>query len=309
MTEAAGEPAAVRGAARRRERPRETAVYLLYRGLAWLAHVLPSERGRRVFMLLGSIAHAVLPRVRAVVLANQARVLGRPVDDPLVAAAAREAFRSYARYWFDAFDLIDRDDEWVRRRFIFDGHELFTQALESGAGAVAVLPHFGNWDAAGRAMAAYGTPVVSVAERLRPARLNRLFLEQRRALRMDIVGLDDEGVGRKLGTALASNRIVALVADRDLTGGGIEVEMFGAPRRVPAGPALLAITTGAPLFVTAPRQTPEGWRCLVSGPLPVPDTGSRKRDVAAFTREIARRLEAVIATAPPEWHMFQPAWT
>lgn len=295
-------------AAGERERVRETVGFAMYRAIAWLAKILPSERGRRVFMRMGICAHAALPGVRRVVAANQARVLGRPIDDPIVVGATKEAFRSYARYWFDAFDLIERDDTWVRERFTFNGFEHFEEAVEAGHGAVAVLPHFGNWDAAGRAMAAYGLPVVSVAERLRPARLDRLFRAQRAALGMEIVGLEDEGVGRRLGAALASNRIVALVADRDLTGGGIDVEMFGAPRKLPAGPALLALTSGAPVLIAAPHQTPEGWRCLVSGPVPRPATGSRRADVASLTREIAARLEAVIATDPTDWHMFQPAW-
>jgi KDO2-lipid IV(A) lauroyltransferase len=235
-------------------------------------------------------------------------VLGRPATDGLVVRATKDAFRSYARYWFDAFDLIDRDDRWVRERFVWEGFDRFTEALTLGRGVVTVLPHFGNWDAAGRAMAASGLPVVSVAERLRPDRLHRLFLAQRAALGMEIVSLEEGGVGRKLGAALAANRIVALVADRDLSGGGIEVEMFGAARRLPAGPAMLALTSGAPLLVAAPAQTPQGWRCRVTGPLPVPDTGSRRGDVAALTREIAGRFEAVIASDPTDWHMFQPGW-
>jgi KDO2-lipid IV(A) lauroyltransferase len=292
-----------------RERLRETVGFAMYRTIAWLARALPTDRGRRVFMALGSLAHAALPGVRRVVAANQARVLGRPVDDPVVAQATEAAFRSYARYWFDAFDLIERDDAWVRERFAFDGFDRFEEAVAAGRGAIAVLPHFGNWDAAGRAMAAYGLPVVSVAERLRPARLDRLFRAQRAALGMDIVGLEDEGVGRRLGAALAANRVVALVADRDLTGGGIEVEMFGAPRRLPVGPALLALTTGARLLIAAPHQTPEGWRCTVTGPVETPSTGSRRGDVVALTRELAARLESVIASDPTDWHMFQPAWT
>ena len=308
MSEASDTRARAREIAGEPERLRETVGFAMYRMIAWLAHILPSERGRRVFMRLGSLAHAALPGVRAVVAANQARVLGRPVGDQVVVQATREAFRSYARYWFDAFDLIERDDAWVRERFTFEGFERFEEAVAAGRGALAILPHFGNWDAAGRAMAAYGLPVVSVAERLRPARLDRLFREQRAALGMEIVGLEDEGVGRRLGAALAANRIVALVADRDLTGGGIEVEMFGAPRRLPVGPALLAVTTRAPVLIAAPHQTTEGWRCTVTGPVTVPSTGNRRADVAALTREIASRLEAVIATDPTDWHMFQPAW-
>src|SRR5207342_887337 len=106
--------------------------------------------------------------------------------------------------------------------------------------------------AAGRAMQQRGLPVVSVAERLRPDELFRLFLEHREGLGMKIIGLDQDGhVGKALTTALSESRVVALVADRDLTGRGIEVEMFGGRRKLPAGPALLALSTGAPIVVAA----------------------------------------------------------
>jgi phosphatidylinositol dimannoside acyltransferase len=165
----------------------------------------------------------------------------------------------------------------------------------------------GNWDAIGRALSLEGLPVISVAERLRPDRLFRLFLDHRRGLGMEIVGLDED-VGRQLADMLEANRFVALVADRDLSGKGVEVEMFGSPRRLPAGPALLALRTGAPLVTAALYQTPTGWRAVVHEPIVFEPTGDRRADVAALTERIARAFERDIAVAPADWHLFQPGW-
>ena len=98
---------------------------------------------------------------------------------------------------------------------------------------------------------------------------------------MEIVGLDDGGVGQQLAAFLARNGVVALVADRDLTGRGVEVEMFGATRRVPAGPALLSISTGAPLVVVSVYETRDGWRCVMSAPIEVKASGNRRADITA----------------------------
>ncbi|HZP90321.1 MAG TPA: phosphatidylinositol mannoside acyltransferase, partial [Actinomycetota bacterium] len=104
------------------------------------------------------------------------------------------------------------------------------------------------------------------------------------------------------------NWIVALVADRDLSGRGVPVEMFGAPRRLPAGPALLSLSTGAPLLVCPVYTTPTGWRIEIGERLTAPRTGSTREDVAALTRMMAREFERAIAARPVDWHMFQPAW-
>jgi KDO2-lipid IV(A) lauroyltransferase len=125
---------------------------------------------------------------------------------------------------------------------------------------------------------------------------------------VEVLGLGDAGIARALAGKLAAGYVVALVADRDLTGRGVEVTMFGRVRRVPAGPALLAITTGAPLIVTPVYQTERGWRVIMTPPLAVEPSGDRRTDVTALTRCMAEEFERAIASAPTDWHMFQPAW-
>jgi KDO2-lipid IV(A) lauroyltransferase len=289
---------------------RERIAYRIFAAVAWLGTTLPTHTGRLLFRSAGTAAFHLAPKVRATVAANQARVLGRPVDDPLVTASTKEAFRRYARYWFDAFDVVDWSDPQIERTFSWTGLEHLADPVAAGTGVIAVLPHMGNWDAAGRAMLQRGLPVVSVAERLRPDELFRLFLEHRQALGMTIIGLGENGrVGRELARAIGDSRVVALVADRDLTGRGIEVEMFGGRRKLPAGPALLAITSGAPIVIAAIYETTDGWRCVLQPLADVPRTGNRREDATAITREIARAFERIISASPPDWHLFQPGWS
>ncbi len=82
----------------------------------------------------------------------------------------------------------------------------------------------------------------------------------------------------------------------------------GAERSIPAGPALLSLTTGAPLIVTPTYTTPDGWRIEIREPLTIEPTGDRRADVTKLTRLMARTFEEAIAAAPADWHMFQPAW-
>ena len=270
---------------------------------------MPEHTGRMVFRWFGLIAHAVLPGVRATVAANQAQVLGRPPDDPLVRASTREAFIGYSRYWYDSFHARELTDRDLALRYRSEGKEHFDKALEAGRGLIVALPHFGNWDVAARWLQTQDLRLTVVVERLKPERLFRLFRENREALGMDVISLDPGGsVGRRLSEALAKNSMVALVADRDLTGKGVPVEMFGRMRKLPTGPALLSITSGAPVVIVGIFDEGDGWHQVIGPTLVAEPTGDRRADVTALTLRIAAEFERLISAAPANWHLFQPGW-
>ncbi len=283
--------------------------YWGYRAAEVLAMALPDGLGRRLFRLLGGAAYHALPGVRDTVARNLARVLGVEPSSSAARAATREAFDLYARYWFDTFRVRVMSREEVERLTSVIGTEHIDAALAARRGCIAVIPHMGNWDVAGHWLATHGYPTAAVAEELRPRRLFELFLRHREALGMRIIGLaSDRHVGQELAGLLASNWLVGLVADRDLGRRGIEVQMFGAPRRLPAGPALLSISSGAPLLVCSTTTTTDGWEVEIGPPLAFASTGDKRADVTALTQQMARAFERTIAAHPTDWHMFQPAW-
>jgi lauroyl/myristoyl acyltransferase len=283
--------------------------YWEYRSAERAAMSLPESVGRRLFSLAGALAFRIAPGARRTVKSNLARVLGRDSDSPLVDAAAREAFRSYARYWYDTFRMRVIPPEEFLKRHGSVGLEHIERALEGGRGAVMALSHLGNWDAAGHWLHVLGHSMTAVAEELRPRRVYDLFLQHRRELGMGIVPLvDARKVGEELVRLLAKNELVALVCDRDLKNRGVEVTMFGERRRMPAGPALLSFATGSPLLPCAPSVTEDGWSVLIGPPLEAERTGDRRKDVIALTQRLAEEFERAIGAAPTQWHMFQPAW-
>jgi KDO2-lipid IV(A) lauroyltransferase len=273
---------------------------------------LPEPVAARLFRAYGSLTWRFIPSLRRTVAANMARVLGQPADSPIVAAATREAFDLYARYWYDSFRIRVMPREEVNKRFVMEDVQNIDQALEAGRGAILALPHLGNWDAAGHYMCINGYRLCAVAERLSNERVTELFLHHREELGMKIVSLDTGGgaqrVGPELMELLADNWLIALVADRDLTGRGVDVEMFGAPRKLPAGPALLSLASGAPLMACPLSTTENGWHCRIGRPLEVERTGEMRADITALTHRLASEFERMISAKPTDWHMFQPAW-
>lgn len=287
----------------------ERLVHVEYRAAERVAMALPESIGRKMFWVAGALAYRIALGARSTVSSNLARVLGQSPDSPVVQATTREAFRSYARYWYDTFRIRLIPPEEFLKRHGSIGLENIERALEGRRGAVLALPHLGNWDAAGHWLHVLGHRATAVAEELRPLRVYELFLEHRRALGMGIVPLSDSRkVADDLVRLLGANELIALVCDRDLKNRGIEVTMFGETRRMPAGPALLSLATGSPLLPCATYDTEDGWSVVIGPPLEIERSGDRRKDAVALTQKLAEEFERAISAAPTQWHMFQPAW-
>ena len=237
---------------------------------------------------------------------NLARVIGTtPAEVP--DSLMRASVASYARYWREAFRLPTMNQAALADRLdrVFIGAEKFDAALVGGRGAVMALPHSGNWDMAGVWLAQkYGT-FTTVAERLKPESLYDRFIAYRESLGFEVLPLTggQQPPMEVLAERLRANRFVCLMADRDLTRSGVQVDFFGEPTRLPAGPARLAIETGAPLHPAHVYY--DGDDCVVQIDDAL-DTSSG--DVSVITAALADRFAANIAAHPQDWHMLQPQW-
>ncbi len=237
---------------------------------------------------------------------NLARVLGvAPNDVP--DALMRASLASYGRYWREAFRLPTMDLPALARRFNDGvvGQDHVDAALAAGRGVVMALPHSGNWDIAGVWLAqTYGT-FATVAERLKPESLYRRFIDYRESLGFEVLPLSggERPPFEVLCERLRENRAVCLMAERDLTRTGVEVDFFGEPTRMPAGPAKLAIETGAALLPAHSWFEGEGW-----GQSMHPALDCSSGDVGAITQALADQFAKNIAARPEDWHMLQPQW-
>jgi KDO2-lipid IV(A) lauroyltransferase len=244
--------------------------------------------------------------------ANLRRVVGPDLPAPDLDALVRDALRSYARYYLETFRLPATSHEERLRGFRFGRAEVLGAEANTGRGVIIALPHAGNWDAAGAWVAANGWKMVTVAERLRPERVYERFLAFRRSLGMEILPLHggERRVLDVLADKLREGYVVPLLADRDLSSRGVEVDFFGGRTRMPPGPALLALRTGAPLYTASMWYEPDAACGRLEGPLEVP--GREAGPVAArarlLTQRVADQLAAGIARHPRDWHMLQRVW-
>ena len=217
-----------------------------------------------------------------------------------------EAMRSYMRYWCDTFRLPDWSDQRILETTTVTNEHLLTDAIAAKTGVIVAVPHAGNWDHAGAYFCAKGIRLVTVAERLKPEKLFLKFLAYRQAMGMEVLPLD----GRVLNTLeerLNEGALVALVSDRDLSRSGIEIEFFGAPARMPAGPALLALRTKAPLITAFVSYTDNGVHIEFRNVV-LPSVGDGRSKVQEIVQMTAEYFEDGISENPQDWHMLQRIW-
>lgn len=238
--------------------------------------------------------------------ANLARVVGPDVASAELHELSREAMRSYFRYWVEAFRLPSLGRAGVLRLADVECWQRMRDAVVA-RGAVAALPHMGNWDLAGAWAALHQMPVTTVAERLKPEPLFERFVAYRASIGIEVRATGEADLLGTLEGRARAHRLVALVADRDLTGSGVDVEFFGALARMPTGPAIVALRAGVPLFPVSLWYDGVA-RMRVHEPVPVPERGGERARAEAMTAAVAACFEEAIGRHPRDWHMLQRLW-
>ncbi|MEQ8143451.1 phosphatidylinositol mannoside acyltransferase [Streptomyces sp. OP7] len=241
---------------------------------------------------------------------NYARVV--PDAGPQrLAELSRAGMRSYLRYWMESFRLPAWSPARIADSFQPKDLHHLSDGMEAGKGVILALPHLANWDLAGAWVTTkLGIPFTTVAERLKPETLYDRFVAYREGLGMEVLPHSGGSAFGTLARRLRDGGLVCLVADRDLSSSGVEVDFFGSPARMPAGPALLAQQTGARLLpVTLWYDDSPVMRGRVHAPVEVPASGTRAEKTSVMTQALADAFATGIADHPEDWHMLQRLWT
>jgi len=283
--------------------------FLVYLGLrigAGIISLLPDNVARSLGGVGGRIWAVFDSGRRQMAERHMTRVLGTNAD---TAGAAQAVMESYGKYLAEALWVRGKRVPDMLERTDVEGLDWVLEARDAGKGIVFAVPHIGNWEVAAPVAVANGVPVVAVAEDLSNRRITEWFTAMRADFGIEIIlATGKVQVMRDLERALADNKAVALLSDRDLKGRGVEVEFFGEVTTIPPGPATLATRTGAPLFPVAAYFREGGYRVLVRPQIPIPDGGSRSEKVKAMSQTLAGELEMLIRHAPDQWHLVVPNW-
>jgi KDO2-lipid IV(A) lauroyltransferase len=268
--------------------------------------MLPRWVMARIAVLAGALAYRFSARKRARLETNCRHILGNQATPQQVEQVVRRTFRHLVMNYLDLlripvlrrrlWQLVEYDDAHIRR------------TIGTGRACIIVTPHLGNWDMAGAFLAALGYPLSAVVEPV-PRGWERTFRRYRGATAMETIPIPDHA---RIAGSLQRQRILALVADRDLTGSGIVCPAFDAQRAFPRGPAAYSLRFEAPIiighFVFQHRPGRRPYLGTVEPPLQFERTGDLDRDIPALTALVARHLNELIAQYPDQWPVFHAAW-
>ncbi len=218
------------------------------------------------------------------------------------------ALRSYAHLAREAMAILRLSrlgPEDVVAATDAHGLESLEEGLKAGKGAIIVTGHFGNWEIAGANVATRGFPLDVVAKRQRNPLVDRWMREMREQLGMRVIYTG--GATRAALDSLAEGRSVALVADQDARSGGVFVPFFGRLASTHRGPALLAIRSGAPIYVGFATRRPDGGYHGEIRRVPAPE-GNPETRVEVLTAALTAALEAVVRESPGQYFWQHRRW-
>lgn len=281
--------------------------YAAYRAGNAIARALPRPIVEPFSTGAGRLAAVAMSERRAMVARHQRRV--RPeLTDAELDAAVDQVFISYSRYWVESFRLPGTSTADLAAGMVTEDFHHLRHAYDEGNGVIVSMPHLGAWEwSAFWLTAVQQMAVTTVVEQIEPPELASWFVGLREQLGMEIVPLGVDS-GPKVARALAAGRVLSLMSDRDIAGNGVEVEFFGERTTLPAGPATLALRTGAPLIPATCIFEGDSHRGIVLPPLDTSRQGKLRADVARVTQDLAVALETLIRRAPEQWHLLQPNW-
>ncbi|NTV39292.1 MAG: phosphatidylinositol mannoside acyltransferase [Demequinaceae bacterium] len=284
--------------------------------VAWRASkVLPVSVIRGAAWTLSMYGWATRAKGATRLEENLAKVTGL-TGGPL-RALTRQGMASTARYYAETLELSRMKQETIDARVRLEGFDAVAGAFAENTGTVAVLGHNGNWDIVGAYACQHIIKVTAVAEVLKPREVFDEFVALREQWGMRILGHEGGATFRELIRIARSERtLVCLLSDRDLSGKGIEVRMWGHGVRVAPGPAALAHATNAALIPVAVyyerlsgarrRAAKSRWGTVMSfgTPLYSRDFPVEGR-IDAMSQAWATQLADAVLRHPQDWHMLQ----
>ncbi|MFL5755576.1 MAG: lysophospholipid acyltransferase family protein [Chloroflexota bacterium] len=229
-------------------------------------------------------------------------------DSAALERLVRAAFRHLARYYLEVARVGGVSVGQIDQRLIVETPDTVDAAAGADGPAIIVGLHFGAIELPALYFAhRLGRSVTGPMEEVTNPGVQAWFVRSRSRAGLRLVTL--RAARRELIAALRRGESVGMVADRDLTGGGIEVPFFGSPAPLPGGPALIALETGAPIYAGAVRRGADGRYYGRLTAVPVPTEGSRRERITGAVAAMARVFEDVVATDPAQWWAcFHPVW-
>jgi lauroyl/myristoyl acyltransferase len=246
--------------------------------------------------------------------ANLARVYtfrdGTAPSAQTIESGVQQLFEHHLRFYIESARAPRHARQIIATRVVLEDESSVNSAFTaSAASAIFLAAHFGAIELPGSILAERSgrTPVAPMEEIANPVLQAWMLRVRGEGLGLRIIPA--QGAAAVMSSELAAGGIVGMVGDRNVVGAGVPVKLFGFAARLPIGPALLAVESGARLYVAAVIREPRGKYTGYIRTVRVPHEGDRMARTRATLIGIAAAFEELIAKAPEQWWtLFYPIW-
>lgn len=282
-------------------------LYYLYVAGIQIARALPIKAA---YLLAKAVALGYYygsATTRAILKDNLRVVLGEDTDEKVLNFHAKAVFKNFAKYLADFFRFTKYDEKYVSQNINIEGLEILRQCLDEKKGAVIASLHLGNWELGGAIVAGMGFPLHAIVLEHGDEKVNNFFTDQRMINNMKSI---PTGVAvKQCFKALKNNELVAIVGDKDYTNSSITTDFFGKEAKLPKGPAVFSVKTGAPIvFILLARNEDDTFTLHVEGPITNETTGDTDADTKGLMEKYVKVFEKYIRMYPDQWYAFEPTW-
>ena len=272
---------------------------------------LPKKLSRKLFIKIADVSYQNDIKGVQQLRANLAFMTGLKSDSIELEQLVKDGMRSYLRYWEDAFRLPTWNKMNLNKYVICTGIDNLESALATKKPLITATPHMGNWDAAGYWYTTNYGPLTTVVERLKPESIYKKFVKFRNSLGIEVIPTSGEtDIFMKLLRRAKEGRMIALVADRDITKNGIEINYGPGKASFPVGPAAIAVALDGLVLPLSSHYNQEDVLVMHFFPALSPsEEDNKEKRVQTLTQELAHSFEKEIKKHPQDWHMLQRVWT
>jgi Kdo2-lipid IVA lauroyltransferase/acyltransferase len=284
----------------------------LFYCLTLCAAFLPCAVTYRLGALAGLLIPRLIPKRRAVVLANIDKALpfmkAHPLWDPAQldsAGLSRETFKNLGRSLMEISRLYHfrgKDIANIELR----GREHFEAARAKGKGMICFSGHCGNWELMALAFGSLFGAGSVVARRQDNPYLNSMVASMRMRYRSQVIY--KQGALRGILSALKKGNLVGILADQAvLPEEGALIDVMGLKAWASKAPVIIAQKSGAPLIPVFIHR--EGKRQVITFyPEHVFSGDMSEEGVRRETQALSRYVENFVVAHPTQWYWLHRRW-
>jgi predicted LPLAT superfamily acyltransferase len=225
---------------------------------------------------------------------------------------AWKQFQNFTSVYLDRYRLQESGDLY----YTYEGWEHIEKALDRKTGGVILMSHLGNWEIAAHLMSRKReqVPLLLFMGQRAEAHIERFQKDDLRRQGIRVVAAEArQGASFDLLEGLRfiqEGGLVSLSGDqlRSVGQRAVGVAMLGHEVRLPETPHLLAMLSGAPLFVFFSRRVGrKRYHLCASEPIYIAKVPRRERTEAIrkSAQAYADLLEAHLRRTPWEWYHFE----